>query len=295
MKSNKFDLDEVEIARLNKWIEQRGFSSNFMNKLENHFDNKDDFLDEVPSISNEDIDIQDIEDDFSLQYSDKVLIFDYECWKCYKTSNIYYIGHPFGASSEDSFNPDVVEFVKGLRKEDVGRELFVGEVKERYSRTVGYSYTSFGCYYCDAIFGDFYIFNEVDFWFYEGEEPSHMIVVDLPQEVLENLEIQRIKNWNEYKKIRAEMEEEERIRKEKERVEKEKERKRWESLTPKERYEEREFKRRERRRELRRRGYDYRSEQKVLDSFIKPELKDGDKTSSKYKLLTKKELFCMIN
>jgi len=294
LKVNKFNLNEVEIDQLNRWIEESGFSSNFLNKLEKHFEKKENFFDWVPSISNEEIDTEDLKDSFPLQYSNKVLIFDYDCWKCDKTSNIYYIGYPCGASSEDSFNPDVVRFVKGLKKKDVGRELFVGDVKERYSRTVGYSYTSFGCYYCDSIFGDFYIFNEVDFWFYPGEEPSHMIVVDLPQEVLENLYIQRIKNGIEHKKIIAEIEEEKRIKKEKERIEKEKERKRWESLTPKERYEEREFKRRERRRELRGRGYDYRSEQKVLDSFIKPELKDGDKTSAKYKLLTKEELFEMI-
>jgi hypothetical protein len=36
----------------------------------------------------------------------------------------------------------------------------VGEIKERTSRTAGETYLSNGCFHCDALLGNFFLFNE---------------------------------------------------------------------------------------------------------------------------------------
>ena len=113
-------------------------------------------------------------------------------------SHIYYIGHPCGASPDDSFHPNIVTFVKNLKEEDIGKKLLLGDIKERYSKTAQYSYLSFGCFHCDAIFGDFYVFQEVDNWFYPDNIPEDLFVVDLPPNIIEILEKDRAKRKQEY-------------------------------------------------------------------------------------------------
>jgi hypothetical protein len=129
---------------------------------------------------------------FPRNYDNKILFFNRRCWKCGKISHIFYIGHPCEASSEDSFHPQVVTFVKNLKEEDIGKKLLLGEIKERYSKTAQHSYFSFGCFYCDAIFGDF------DNWFYLDNIPKDLFVVDLPPNIIEILEKDRAKRRQEY-------------------------------------------------------------------------------------------------
>lgn len=57
-------------------------------------------------------------------------------------------------------HPGVYAAVQDFLQTEEGRQLKVGPVKKRYSRTVADSYLSHGCYYCDAIFGDFHLIEE---------------------------------------------------------------------------------------------------------------------------------------
>jgi hypothetical protein len=55
-------------------------------------------------------------------------------------------------------HPSIVKAVQDLaNKSD---KFKIGEVKKRYSKTVQDGYLSFGCYSCDAIFGDFFLFED---------------------------------------------------------------------------------------------------------------------------------------
>ena len=73
------------------------------------------------------------------------------------------------------FHPEIVEKVKEYVNSDRGKHLPMGEIKERYSGMVVHSYMSFGCYKCDAIFGDFYVRKAIiDSWYYEEDIVDHL-------------------------------------------------------------------------------------------------------------------------
>jgi hypothetical protein len=104
----------------------------------------------------------------------KVIFVDYECWKCQEPGHIYYLrcgcisedgeimneedrqsfqGGPF----EREFRSEIVKAVREFCKSPDGTHLRLGQIKRRFSQTMETSYLSFGCYKCDAIFGDFYV------------------------------------------------------------------------------------------------------------------------------------------
>jgi hypothetical protein len=104
----------------------------------------------------------------------RVSFVDYPCWKCKLPAHIYYAqelsrcGRYLGWDSAgqwhdaDEFNPAVVNLVKQWLAgggSDAGIKL--GAIKKRYSKTVDQRYLSFGCPHCDAIFGNFFIRNDL--------------------------------------------------------------------------------------------------------------------------------------
>ncbi len=92
------------------------------------------------------------------------------CWKCGRENDAYFVYKAISESGIeieggiDSFNPALV---KGLRKfiqEHSEKKIVLGEIKPRYSKTKNESYMSFGCKYCDSLFGSYFIndtFREV--------------------------------------------------------------------------------------------------------------------------------------
>jgi hypothetical protein len=64
-------------------------------------------------------------------------------------------------TSLDPFEPDVVAAALAFRRSPAGQGLRVGAIKSRYSRTMGESYLSFGCPWCDALYGHFYLHEAV--------------------------------------------------------------------------------------------------------------------------------------
>lgn len=103
-----------------------------------------------------------------------IVFFETNCWKCQKLQHLYTVEqnltsicnidfHLYGSmwNSEDiDKNAQVYEAVKQFLKTESGELLKVGALKERYSNTVGHSYLSHGCFYCNVIWGDFPLHTE---------------------------------------------------------------------------------------------------------------------------------------
>lgn len=53
-------------------------------------------------------------------------------------------------------NPQVHDAVQRFLKTEQGKEMKIGKLQPRFSKTVGHNYLLHGCYYCNAIFGDFF-------------------------------------------------------------------------------------------------------------------------------------------
>jgi hypothetical protein len=97
-----------------------------------------------------------------------VVFFGISCWRCKHFSHIYYLEEAYRTRcgiSVDSveglegahggeFAPEVVAAVQDFLMGAEGSGLHVGEIKLRFSETVGQAYPSFGCPQCDAIFGE---------------------------------------------------------------------------------------------------------------------------------------------
>lgn len=107
----------------------------------------------------------------------EICLFDYVCWKCHKRNNIYFINRfistegvsishddlqiediescPFIENLE--FNPIIVNAIEQYIKNHPEKNIIMGKIKSRYSGTMQTSYPSFGCAFCDSLFGKFYI------------------------------------------------------------------------------------------------------------------------------------------
>lgn len=97
-----------------------------------------------------------------IKYVD-VRFYKIDCWKCGRTNDAYFV---YKTISEDGieveggidcFNPSLIKGIRKFIQEHPETNIILGEIKPRYSRTVKESYTSFGCKYCDSLFGNFFI------------------------------------------------------------------------------------------------------------------------------------------
>ncbi len=101
-----------------------------------------------------------------------ITFYETSCWKCGKLQHLFTLNNQlksccdtdiyFMSTMWDDDNldkhPSIVKAVQDLaNKSD---KFKIGEVKKRYSKTVQDGYLSFGCYSCDAIFGDFFLFED---------------------------------------------------------------------------------------------------------------------------------------
>ena len=95
---------------------------------------------------------------------------EFECWKCHKPSHIYRAHTSFNSactigcpeelySDEEEFAPDVLAVAKRFLSKPEASRLRLGELKPRYSNTQKRSYMSFGCYWCDALFGQWFMYE----------------------------------------------------------------------------------------------------------------------------------------
>ncbi|MCC8410488.1 hypothetical protein LJ707_16215 [Mucilaginibacter sp. UR6-1] len=103
----------------------------------------------------------------------KVAFYEMACWKCGELNHLFYVATPFYSScnakikpeeslwGSDSvvYMPEIISLVKSFAKANSDLGLNLASIKDRYSNTVELTYTSFGCYKCDSIFGDFYVMD----------------------------------------------------------------------------------------------------------------------------------------
>jgi hypothetical protein len=118
----------------------------------------------------------------------RIVFFEMECWKCRRISHVYYVDRapieslcglpihvPRGEAwdnQEFNFSPEILAAVAHFLKSDKGKHLVVGQIKQRFSKTVGRSYMSFGCAYCDSIFGDFFVSEAIMEVAYDPNPPD---------------------------------------------------------------------------------------------------------------------------
>lgn len=111
---------------------------------------------------------------------------EFPCWKCGTIHHIYYLDNfqtacnikitandHLWSNNKIVFDSRIVNAVKEYAKTEKGSHLVLPTIKERYSRTVGKSYMSFGCSKCDSIFGDFYIHEAIIDSIYEEKKESY--------------------------------------------------------------------------------------------------------------------------
>lgn len=102
------------------------------------------------------------------------------CWKCGKKNYIYYIGNFISPCNAITFHGDIESwdsekliFSPEIKSKVIeytkAKHLNLATIKERYSKTVGNSYMSFGCSHCDSLFGDHFVSEAIlDTWYGDG-------------------------------------------------------------------------------------------------------------------------------
>ncbi len=126
----------------------------------------------------------------------KIVFFEMPCWKCQKMSTVYDVQGEYMSmcgvemSVEDAmwstekfcFRPEIVQAVQKYLLTPEAKNMRVGTIKPRYSKTARKSYVSFGCAFCDAIFGDWYVYEAaIDTLSNErGQEVELMVKVHEP-------------------------------------------------------------------------------------------------------------------
>ena len=128
-----------------------------------------------------------------------IIFFETSCWKCGKPQYIwtveqnlltvcnqdfYLMGSMWDDEDIDK-NPKIYEAVKHFLQTESSKCLKIGQLKKRYSKTVRDNYLSHGCFYCDAIFGDFYINTEKLEAQNDHSNIRHIVEIDLRVEKTE--------------------------------------------------------------------------------------------------------------
>lgn len=80
-----------------------------------------------------------------------------ECWKCHKISHSVYAVEIIYMDTYIQLHTHVEPQLLDKFDHTILKQYQLGEVKERYSKTMQQSYLSEGCFYCDALFGKFYL------------------------------------------------------------------------------------------------------------------------------------------
>lgn len=96
----------------------------------------------------------------------EVIFINYTCWKCRSYNHVYYIkslqskeGVIITDVEDDKikFNPQLIEAIKSHIENNKEKNIRLGEIKQRYSKSMDESYTSFGCINCNNIFGKIFV------------------------------------------------------------------------------------------------------------------------------------------
>lgn len=125
----------------------------------------------------------------------KVRFIPIECYCCGQEHYVYHVIGLFNESMPslstyegihnafievDNFDPILVSGVKQYLANHPELHYIMGEIKERFSKTMNQSYMSFGCPECDALVGDHYL--QEAFWDMEYEPDDEFVhIIELPK------------------------------------------------------------------------------------------------------------------
>lgn len=126
-----------------------------------------------------------------------LVFYNMECWKCHEMNHLFYVDSPFYSacnatiqpeealweSNSMEFRPEIIELAHSFVESNKELRLNLGQIKKRFSRTIGDSYTSFGCYKCDSIFGDWYIMEAKLELKYEPKELTFQGEIELKDRI----------------------------------------------------------------------------------------------------------------
>lgn len=103
-----------------------------------------------------------------------------ECWRCGAGGHYYYLDtskdahggaqgadltscgrHVISEWGDGPFSSDVVAGITARVRDADSNSIRLGAIKERYSKTVGDRYLSFGCPECDAIYGRNFLSDDI--------------------------------------------------------------------------------------------------------------------------------------
>lgn len=124
-----------------------------------------------------------------------LVFYEMSCWKCSKINHLYYVDTSFYSacnvkiepneaiweSTNIEYRPEIIELAEKFIESR--KDLKLGQIKLRHSYTVGKSYTSFGCYRCDSIFGDFYVMQAKLELMYEPKELTYHGEIELKENI----------------------------------------------------------------------------------------------------------------
>ena len=131
----------------------------------------------------------------------ELVFIEMECWKCGEINHIYYVNNPLYSacnvkirpketlwdSNNLAYRPEIVALAEQIANNTKNINLKLSTVKKRYSQTVEKSYTSFGCYKCDSIFGDFYVMEAVIDVIYDTNKLVFEGDIELKEDVILNI------------------------------------------------------------------------------------------------------------
>ena len=111
-----------------------------------------------------------------------VCFFETNCWKCNKKFHAYFVRRILSSDGSSvprsndldcqiEFMPMVADAVEQYVKTHSELGIRMGNIKPRFSRTRDEQYISFGCPFCDSIYGNYYYNDDV----------SEMIYCSLPE------------------------------------------------------------------------------------------------------------------
>lgn len=110
------------------------------------------------------------------------------CWSCGTTHCIYFVKRlvtergcvlNYLEDFEDNptFAPELIESLRVYLSQHKEINMQMGEIKQRYSKTCGDKYLSFGCPKCDAIVGNSHL-GEYETEYIYDEDESHLLSID---------------------------------------------------------------------------------------------------------------------
>lgn len=127
-----------------------------------------------------------------------LVFYEMECWKCHEMNHLFYVDTPFYSacnaeikpeealwgSDSMEYRPEIIELAQKFVDNQKDLNLKLGQIKKRYSKTVDDSYTSFGCYKCDSIFGDWYVMEAKLDIMYEPKQMTFQGEIELKDSVV---------------------------------------------------------------------------------------------------------------